>query len=228
MKKSKQNQKVIDTLIEFLMIAFLFIAIILSTICFSMFFAGFLEENLSRIEIREYKIASNEVPRKKLVVRICSITDTDVPVIEETETETETETESAPKYLIDVTDEEIDLMARVVMSEASVLNSDSKQAVAQVIVNRVRSNFKQYKYQTTVSEVINKPKQFSTQDNGTPNAECYEAVYAALTYEGFPPDMLWFWKSKTLPEENTHIFHIKDSEDHNMYFFTVEDYEVEP
>lgn len=221
MKKSKQNQKVIDTLIEFLMIAFLFIAIILSTICFSMFFAGFMEENFIRVEVKEIKLASTDIPNRELAVKICSVTDT-VPVIEETETE------SAPKYLIDVTDEEIDLMARVVMSEASVLDSDSKQAVAQVIVNRVRSEFKQYKYQATVSEVINKPKQFSTQDNGEPNAECYEAVYAALTYEGFPTDMLWFWKSKKLPEEDTHIFHIKDSEEHNMYFFTIEDYEVEP
>lgn len=96
------------------------------------------------------------------------------------------------QYVIPVTQSDIDLMARVVMSEASVLNGDAKQAIAQVIVNRVLSN----DFPNTVSEVVNQKYQFSTQDNGKPNKECYEAVEAALMHEGFPRDMLWFRSGK--------------------------------
>ena len=103
----------------------------------------------------------------------------------------EQETEEV-KYLIDVTQEDIDLMARVVMSEASILSPDAKQAVAQTIVNRVRTDYKEFKNQNSVSEVVFYPNAYSTQDNGEPDADCYSAVEAALMYEGFPTDMFWF------------------------------------
>ena len=96
------------------------------------------------------------------------------------------------KYLIDVTQEDIDLMARVVMSEGSVLPFDAKQAIAQTIVNRVRTDFGEFKNLNSVSEVVFYPNAYSTQDNGEPNDDCYRAVEAALMYEGFPTDMYWF------------------------------------
>lgn len=97
-----------------------------------------------------------------------------------------------PEYLIEITDEEIDLMARVVMSEASICPFETKQAIAQVIVNRVRDTEYEFRYEHTVSDVVGHINGFSTQNNGEPNEDCYEAVYAALTYEVFPRDMMWF------------------------------------
>lgn len=92
------------------------------------------------------------------------------------------------EYILQATEAERDLMARVVMSEASILPIEGKQAVAQVIVNRVRSN----RFPNNIEAVCNQPYQFSQADNGTPDAECYEAVEAALKYEGFPPNMFYF------------------------------------
>ena len=96
--------------------------------------------------------------------------------------------ETEPELPSWVTQEDIDLMARVVMSEASILPFEGKQAVAQTIVNRFYSD----KFPNNIEAIVTAPYQYSTQDNGEPNAECYEAVDAALRYEGFPPDMYYF------------------------------------
>lgn len=125
-------------------------------------------------------------------------------------------TKEEPKieYVIDVTKEDMELMARVVMSEASILHMDAKQAVAQVIVNRVLDD----EFPDTVREVIEEPYQFSTQDNGRPDMECYLAVEGALLYEAFPRDMLWFRTDR--PHEWGYEYaHIG-----NTYFTTRKDY----
>lgn len=113
-------------------------------------------------------------------------------------------------YLIDVTDSDIDLMARVVMSEASVLGLECKQAIAQTIVNRVRSS----KFPNTVEQVVYQKNQYSTQDNGKPNADCYAAVQQALRYEEHPLDMYYFrmW--------HYHKFGTPYMEIQNCYFST--------
>lgn len=95
---------------------------------------------------------------------------------------------SETTYILDVTDEERALMERVVMSEGSLLPRDGKQAIAQTIVNRVRSS----RFPNNVEAVITQPYQYSTYDNGTPDGECEAAVEAALKYEGFPIDMYYF------------------------------------
>jgi len=94
----------------------------------------------------------------------------------------------ATNYRLSATEEEKALMARVVMSEASILNFDGKCAVANIIVNRVLSD----KFPSTIEEVIHQRYQFSLADNGEPDAACYDAVEAALTYEQFPTDMYYF------------------------------------
>lgn len=96
--------------------------------------------------------------------------------------------EETVNYRIEITEEERDLMARVVMSEASVLNGDGKIAVASVIVNRALAKG----FPDTVKEVIEQPNQFSTADNGEPTEECYLAVESALLFEAYPWDMFWF------------------------------------
>lgn len=93
-------------------------------------------------------------------------------------------------YLIDVTEEEKALMARVVMSEvgSDYIDHDIKQAVASTIVNRVRSG----KWGTTVTDVVTYPHAYWMGDNGEPTPECWEAVESALIYEAFPIDMYYF------------------------------------
>lgn len=95
-----------------------------------------------------------------------------------------------PKEAIEVlsfTEEDIALMERVVMSEASILRNDAKQAVAQTIINRVRSD----DYPNTVAEVIE--GQYSTAFNGEPGeAEKLAVKYAIECQDAFPIDMFWF------------------------------------
>lgn len=98
--------------------------------------------------------------------------------------------EETNPYLIDVTEEEKALMARVVMSEvgSDYIDYDIKQAVASTIVNRVRSG----KWGTTVTDVVTYPHAYWMGDNGEPTPECWEAVESALIYEAFPIDMYYF------------------------------------
>lgn len=86
------------------------------------------------------------------------------------------------------TQDEIDLMARVVMSEASILSIEAKQMVAETILNRVDDPH----YPNTIEDVIYEPSQFSTANNGEPTEDCYRAVEDAITYRAFPRDLLWF------------------------------------
>lgn len=126
---------------------------------------------------------------------------------------------STPKF----TQDEIDLMARVVMSEASVLNGEAKQAVAAVILNRLYSEWRYYSGLDTIEDVIEGC--FSTNDNGNPTPECYAAVYAAIENpDGFPSDLYWFWKSEQLPEDNTFIYCSFGEGSYKTYFFALTDY----
>lgn len=168
---------------------FMAACIVLMGLFAAMVVAGFVmikvfasEEHKEEIFVTEYKKTSLEKQFKH---------DIDMKFQEWME-EQETEEAEEPKYLIDVTQEDIDLMARVVMSEASILSYDAKQAIAQTIVNRVRTDFRDFRNQNSVSEVVYHPNAYSTQDNGEPNEDCYRAVEAALMYEGFPTDMFWF------------------------------------
>lgn len=86
------------------------------------------------------------------------------------------------------TDEEIYLIAKVVMSEVSIESFEVKQALAETIINRLDSDYQQFKYETTLEDVI-RPGQFAC--NQEPTQECYDAVYAAIECNAFPDDMLW-------------------------------------
>ena len=82
---------------------------------------------------------------------------------------------------------DIDLLARVVMSEASTQDFDCKQAVAATLINRYNSE----DFPNDISKIIK--GQYSTANNGEPTEECYEAVYAALAFpDAFPDDMYYF------------------------------------
>ena len=83
-------------------------------------------------------------------------------------------------YYLMMDQEDIDLMARVVMSEAGGQSSDCKEAVATVILNRLASP----DYPINIYDVVYQKGAFSTADNGAPTNECYLAVYSALTWFG--------------------------------------------
>lgn len=111
-------------------------------------------------------------------------------------TECHTEHTEEESYRIEVTEEDINLMARVVMSEGSVLSQEAKQAIATTIVNRVLAKSGEFAALNTVEEVVYHGAAFSTQDNGEPDETCYQAVYDSLTYEVFPLSMVWFREGK--------------------------------
>ena len=86
------------------------------------------------------------------------------------------------------TQEEIDLIARIVMNEAGYSSIDEKQLVAETILNRVDSDL----FPDTVKDVIYQPGQFYTLYVREPDDNCYIAVRNAITYRAFPRDMLYF------------------------------------
>lgn len=110
---------------------------------------------------------------------------TTAEVIVETVT---SEPTAQPTNRIDVSEVDIHLMARVVMSESGNQPLEGKIAVAETIVNRVLSD----KFPNTVREVVYQPSQYSIADNGKPTEECYEAVYKALTEQTHPSNMYYF------------------------------------
>ena len=121
------------------------------------------------------------------------------------------------EWEIDVTLEELELMSRVVMSEASTEPYISKVSVAKVMINRVKDG----RWGNSMYEVINYPNAFSTADNGDITDECRAAVIQAL--EGaaaFPEDMLYFRSG------HYHDFGFPYMNIGNLYFTTLNDYDA--
>ena len=100
------------------------------------------------------------------------------------------EPEPEPRYE-EITAEERELLARVVYAESNTEPLEGQIAVAQVVLNRVRSE----SFPDTVSEVIYQERQFSTApilDSVTPTENNYEAVDLAFELEVVPYDVLYF------------------------------------
>lgn len=100
------------------------------------------------------------------------------------------EPEPEPRYE-EITAEERELLARVVYAESNTETLEGQIAVAQVVLNRVRSA----SFPDTVSEVIYQERQFSTApilDSVTPTENNYEAVDLAFELEVVPYDVLYF------------------------------------
>lgn len=74
--------------------------------------------------------------------------------------------------------EDIDLMARCVMSEAGGQSDECKEAVATTILNRWMSP----RYSNSIPDIINNA--YSTADNGPVTDACYLAVYSAIAWWG--------------------------------------------
>lgn len=112
--------------------------------------------------------------------------------------------------ILEADDAERELMAQIVMNEAEGEPQDGKQAVATVIVNRVLSPL----FPDTIREVIYEKNQFATSGTKTPTQECYDAVDAALKYEGFPTNLFYF------RNEHYHSFGKPYAKIGNHYFST--------
>ena len=100
------------------------------------------------------------------------------------------EPEPEPRYE-EITAEERELLARVVYAESNTEPIEGQIAVAQVVLNRVRSE----SFPDTVSEVIYQKRQFSTASilgSVVPNETNYEAVDAAFETEVVPYEVLYF------------------------------------
>lgn len=177
---------------------------------------GFIALGIREITKETAKVCAEPIP-EVVVTEYISVKEqvmkdipsaTPIPIVTEEPT-------PEPEYLIEFTDSDIELMARTVMSEASILPIEAKQAVAQTIVNRVRSD----KFPNTIAGVICQPYQYSTADNGQPTQDCYDAVYSSLTYVGFPTDMYYF---RTNYPHSFGYFYCKIG---NTYFSTTTKYE---
>lgn len=99
---------------------------------------------------------------------------------------------------VDITDNERDLLERLVHAEAKGEPYEGKVAVAVVVLNRIDSN----EFPDTVSEVINQDKQFTPVSNGKINKPAGEsskkAVEEALhTDRSLVTESLYFYNPET-------------------------------
>lgn len=90
-----------------------------------------------------------------------------------------------------ITDSDRELLARVVMSEGSLLPRHGKIAIVAVIMNRVRSD----QFPNTIRDVLYQENQFSLAENGDPTEECYLAIDDYIE-TGWPSDMYYFRSDK--------------------------------
>ena len=114
----------------------------------------------------------------------------DVAALEPQTPEPSAEPKPEPRYE-GITAEERELLARVVYAESNTEPLEGQVAVAQVVLNRVRSE----SFPDTVSEVIYQERQFSTASilgRVTPNETNYEVVDAAFETEVVPYEVLYF------------------------------------
>ena len=90
------------------------------------------------------------------------------------------------EYFCMMDQEDVDLLARVVMSEAGGESMECKEAVATVVLNRLASP----DYPMTIHDVVYQKNAFSTHNNGAPTQDCYTAVFSALVWFGSDNEIL--------------------------------------
>lgn len=125
-------------------------------------------------------------------------------------------TEEKTEHCINLTQEEIDLMAKTVMSEVSYKNIETKQYVASTIINRYLATEGEFADADSIEYICKTWYATNTPYEVTP--ECYEAVYSVLDYEIAPPDMYWYTEGFACPW-GYHYVNIGDS-----YFSTYSNY----
>ena len=113
-----------------------------------------------------------------------------------------------------ITDEEIQLMERCVMSEAGGCTCECQEAVATVILNRWQHPDK---YPDTITGVITEEGQFSTHDNGEPTLSVRLAVHNAIVYYNTAlmdlPYQIYYFR-----QDHYHNFGVPYESIDNLYF----------
>lgn len=96
-----------------------------------------------------------------------------------------------PKYRAELTEEEIDLLALMVMSEQSYKAFDSKCILVATALNRLMDDTYEFRYTNTIEDVL---KAYSTSSEYEVSEECYQAVYTALDPNNniCPADVFWY------------------------------------
>ncbi|WP_102349817.1 cell wall hydrolase [Bacillus sp. Marseille-P3661] len=120
-------------------------------------------------------------------------------------------------YKYTLTENEIEILAKLVHGEARGESFEGKVAVAAVVLNRIDSN----DFPSTVKDVVFEPQAFTAIADGQyynrPNKDAYRAVYAALSgwdpSEGalfyFNPNTAtspWIWSRPQIKRIDKHIF----------------------
>lgn len=114
--------------------------------------------------------AAPELPRRPMVI---DISDCRIPEV--------------PRPEPDLRD--VQLLARVIWTEARGEPFIGKVAVGAVVMNRVEDD----RYPDTVTAVIEAPGQFAVSRGTRPGPECYEAARAAMAGEDPTGGALYFW-----------------------------------
>ena len=123
----------------------------------------------------------------------------------------------AVEWAVEVSEQEFEEMARVVMNEASILPYTGKVLVAHVMVNRLQDG----RWGDTMHDVLYYDNAFSHADcNGDVTEDCRAAVLEALECaDAFPNDLLYF------RVDHPHNFGYQYAVIGNTYFSTEIDYE---
>lgn len=115
------------------------------------------------------------------------------------------------RFCIDVSDQDIDTLMRIVEAEAGGEDRKGKLLVANVVINRVKNK----RFPDTVTDVVyqrdQNVTQFSPVSNGTINKvkiseETTEVVYSALRGEDISQGALFFMARKYATSENAQWF----------------------
>jgi N-acetylmuramoyl-L-alanine amidase len=104
---------------------------------------------------------------------------------------------SSSNEKVSISEDEIDLLARIVRAEAQTEPFEGKVAVASVVLNRVESS----QFPNTIKKVIYQPGQFQPVSNGAINKpadkQSIKAVRAALSdLKNIAKDSLFFYNPK--------------------------------
>ncbi len=121
-------------------------------------------------------------------------TTTEAPEAEEAEEETEEETSTD---VISYTDEEFDMLCYVLQGEVGDCSSDSKIAVANVIINRVKSS----SFPNTISGVLTQANQFTAisgyyNGTNTPSQSTIDCAKRALAGEDNTNGAVYYYAPK--------------------------------
>lgn len=149
----------------------------------------------AKAEIARIEIETEPIP---LVQQIKH--DTEI-VFNEWEIKQEPETsEPLPEYetpRVVLTQEEIDLLALMVMSEVSYKSQETKEIVACTAINRLLDDKYEFKNCNDISKIIK--YWYSTVSNYEPTPACYDAVYTAIYNEVVPADVFYYCEGFSCP-----------------------------